>query len=71
MRHTFTAHGAVAVLSVTSVGSRTEDGRTGWFPSNYVEEIPLEQASQSLADKEIPGACLNKALLFGSKKIET
>jgi hypothetical protein len=33
-----------------------EDGRTGWFPSNYVEDIPLEQqASQAQADKEIPG----------------
>ena len=34
------------------------DGRTGWFPSNYVEDIPLELTGQAPADKEIPGTTI-------------
>ena len=30
------------------------DGKTGWFPSNYVEDIQ-EQNANSTADKDIPG----------------
>ena len=29
------------------------DGRTGWFPSNYVEEISDQKAAAT--EKEIPG----------------
>jgi hypothetical protein len=30
------------------------DGKTGWFPSNYVEEIS-EKTKADATDKEIPG----------------
>ena len=30
------------------------DGKTGWFPSNYVEEIS-DKSKVDAAEKEIPG----------------
>ena len=39
-------------------GTLLADGRTGWFPSNYVEDIPLELTGQAPADKEIPGTTI-------------
>lgn len=47
----------------------TLDGRTGWFPSNYVEEIPVELTNQHQPDKEIPEEVLAKNIDYRQQVI--
>lgn len=46
----------------------TLDGKTGWFPSNYVEEL-LDQAAAAVADKDIPEEVLVKNLDYRQQVI--